>query len=240
MLWTEKPNIGEGNGNPLQCSCLENPRDGGAWWAAVSGVAQSRTRLKRLSSSSSREIKQLILLIILPPPRAVNIASFFFLFFWALTSFQEISVINAFNRQNNWLGNSGLAEIKSFPQIYTDSDFLKNLLYWSIVDLQCCVNVFCCCSVTQSWLTLCNPMDCNTPGIPALHYLPKFAQTHVRWVYDAIQPSHPLLPTSPPALSLSSIRIFSSESGSLHQVVKGLELQLQHQSFQWIFRVDFL
>ena len=45
--------IGEGNGNPLQCSCLENPRDGRTWWAAVSGVAQSRTRLKRLSSSSS-------------------------------------------------------------------------------------------------------------------------------------------------------------------------------------------
>ena len=45
--------IGEGNGNPLQCSCLENPRDGGAWWVAVSGVAQSRTRLKRLSSSSN-------------------------------------------------------------------------------------------------------------------------------------------------------------------------------------------
>ena len=42
----------EGNGNPLQCSCLENPRDRGVWWAAVSGVAQSRTRLKRLSSSS--------------------------------------------------------------------------------------------------------------------------------------------------------------------------------------------
>ena len=48
--------IGEGNGNALQCSCLENPRDGGAWWAAVYGVAQSRTRLKRLSSSSSKEI----------------------------------------------------------------------------------------------------------------------------------------------------------------------------------------
>ena len=45
--------IGDGNGNPLQCSCLENPRDGGAWWAAVSGVTQSQTRLKRLSSSSS-------------------------------------------------------------------------------------------------------------------------------------------------------------------------------------------
>ena len=48
--------IGEGNGNPLQCSCLENPRDGGAWWAAVYGVAQSRTRLKRLSSLSSSSI----------------------------------------------------------------------------------------------------------------------------------------------------------------------------------------
>ena len=46
--------IGEGNGNPLQCSCLESPRDGGAWWAAVYGVAQSQTRLKLLSSSSSR------------------------------------------------------------------------------------------------------------------------------------------------------------------------------------------
>ena len=53
--------IGEGNGNPLQCSCLENPRDGGAWWAAVYGVAQSRTRLKRLSSSgsSSRDCQDL-------------------------------------------------------------------------------------------------------------------------------------------------------------------------------------
>jgi len=48
--------IGEGNGNPLQCSCLENPRDGGVWWAAVYAVTQSRTRLKRLSSSSSSRI----------------------------------------------------------------------------------------------------------------------------------------------------------------------------------------
>ena len=52
--------IGEGNGNPLQCSCLENPRDGGAWWAVVSGVAQSRTRLKRLSSSSSSMVCALV------------------------------------------------------------------------------------------------------------------------------------------------------------------------------------
>ena len=51
--------IGEGNGNPLQCSGLENPRDGGAWWAAVCGVAQSRTRLKRVSSSSSTDPSRL-------------------------------------------------------------------------------------------------------------------------------------------------------------------------------------
>ena len=51
---TNQLSFGRGNGNPLQCSCLENPRDGGAWWAAVCGVAQSRTRLKRLSSSSNQ------------------------------------------------------------------------------------------------------------------------------------------------------------------------------------------
>src|SRR5574339_119085 len=50
--------IGEGNGNPLQCSCLENPRDGGAWWAAIYGATQSPTRLKRLSSSSIKVIKE--------------------------------------------------------------------------------------------------------------------------------------------------------------------------------------
>ena len=50
--------IGGGNGNPLQCSCLENPRDGGAWWAAIYGITQSRTQLKQLSSSSSRELEK--------------------------------------------------------------------------------------------------------------------------------------------------------------------------------------
>ena len=55
--------IGERNGNPLQCSCLENPRDGGAWWAALSGVAQSRTQLKRHSSSSSSSSSMVLLII---------------------------------------------------------------------------------------------------------------------------------------------------------------------------------
>ena len=60
-----------------------------------------------------------------------------------------------------------------------------------------------CCSVTQSCLTLCNPTD----GFPVLHYLPEFAQTHVHWVNDAIQPSHSLLSPSPPALNESSLCI---------------------------------
>ena len=55
--------IGEGNGNPLQCSCLENSRDGGAWWAAISGVAQNRTQLKQLSSSSSSNTVKIILTV---------------------------------------------------------------------------------------------------------------------------------------------------------------------------------
>ena len=75
---------------------------------------------------------------------------------------------------------------------------------------------------------------------PVLHYLSYFAQTHVHWVKDAIQPSHPLLPTSPPALNLSQHQGLFQWIGALHKVARVLELQLQHQSFQWIFRVDFL
>ena len=65
-------------------------------------------------------------------------------------------------------------------------------------------------SVTQLWLTLCDPMDCSMPGFPVHHQLPEPTQTH--WVGDAIQPSHPLLSPSPPAFNLSRIRIFSNES----------------------------
>ena len=142
--------IGEGNGSPLQCSCLENPRDGGTWRAAVYGVAQSRTRLKQLSSGSS--------------------------------SNRHYSV--------------------QFS------------------------------SVSQSCLTLCNHMDCSTPGFPVHHQLPEFAQTYVHQVSDAIQPSHPLLSTSPPAFSLSKHQGLFQWVSSSHLVAKLMEFQLQHQSFQ--------
>ena len=66
----------------------------------------------------------------------------------------------------------------------------------------------CCCSVAQSCLTLCDPMDCSMTGLPVLHYLPELAQTHVLRVSDAIQPSHPLSPLSLPALNLSQHQAF--------------------------------
>ena len=70
----------------------------------------------------------------------------------------------------------------------------------------------CGCSVAKLCLTLCDPMNCSTPGFPALHYHLKFAQIHVHWVGDDIQPSHPLsLPLLPPSIFLS-IRVFSNES----------------------------
>ena len=74
-------------------------------------------------------------------------------------------------------------------------------------------------------------MDCSMPGFSVLHYLLEFTHIHVHWVSDAIQPSHPLSPPSPPALNLSQHQGLFQWVGSLHQVVKGLELQLQHQSF---------
>ena len=88
------------------------------------------------------------------------------------------------------------------------------------------------CSVTKSCLTLCDPMDCSTPGFPVHHQLPEFTQTHVHRVSDAIQPSHPLLSPSPPAFSLPQHQGLFQGVGSLHQVAKVLELQLQYQSFQ--------
>jgi len=95
-------------------------------------------------------------------------------------------------------------------------------------------------SVSQSCLTLCDPMECSTPGLPVHHQLPELTQTHVHWVGDAIQKSHPLSSPSPPAFHLSQHQGLCKWVSTSHQVAKVLEFQLQHQSFQWIFRTDFL
>ena len=95
-------------------------------------------------------------------------------------------------------------------------------------------------SVAQSCPTLCNAMDCSTPGLPVHHQLPEFTQTHIHWVGDAIQPLHPLSSPSAPDFNLSQHQRLFKWVSSLHQVAKVLEFQLHHQSFQWIFRTHFL
>ena len=100
-------------------------------------------------------------------------------------------------------------------------------------------------SVAQACPTLCNPMNCRTPGFPIHHQLLELAQIHIHWVDDAILPSHPWSSPSPPAFNLSQHQGLFQWVSSSHQVAKVLEFQLQHQSFQWIFglisfRIDSL
>ena len=119
-----------------------------------------------------------------------------------------------------------------------------NLYRNTLQTITCQINMSllscCCCSVAQLCLTLCNPMNCITPGFPLLHYLPELSQTHVHWVGDAIQPSQPLSSPSPPDFSFSQQQEVFSNKFLFTSGAQVLELQLQHQSFQWRFRVDFL
>ena len=95
-------------------------------------------------------------------------------------------------------------------------------------------------SVTQSCLTLCDPMNHSMPVLPVHHQLLEFTQTHVRRVRYAIQPSHSLSSPSPPAPNTSQHQSLFQGVSSLHQVAKVLEFQLQHQCFQWTPRTDLL
>ena len=95
-------------------------------------------------------------------------------------------------------------------------------------------------SVAYSCLTLCNPMDCSTPGLPVHHQLLELTHTHVHWVGSAIQPTHPLSSPSLPTFHLSQHQGLFQWVSSSQQVTKVLEFQLQHQSLQWIFKTDFL
>ena len=88
------------------------------------------------------------------------------------------------------------------------------LIMWSAIRV-------CCCSVTQSWPTLCGPMDCSMPDLPILHHLLEFAQIHIHCIGDAIQPSHPLTPSSS-ALNLSLHTLLAWEMST---IVQWLHLQ---------------
>ena len=124
---------------------------------------------------------------------------------------------------------------------------LKALKYWSCL-LTCMLCIWRFYSYTdfqlssgaQSCLTLRDPIDYSTSGFSVHHQLRELTQTHVHWVGDAIKPSHPLSSSSPPALNLAQHQGLFQWVSSLHQVAKVLEFQLQHQSFRWIFKTDFL
>ena len=95
-------------------------------------------------------------------------------------------------------------------------------------------------SVTQSCPTLCDPINCSTPGLRVHHQLLEYTQTHIHLVGDAIQPSHSLSSSSPPAFNPSQQQGIFKWVSSSHQVAKILKFQLQHQSFQWTPRTDLL
>ena len=111
---------------------------------------------------------------------------------------------------------------------------------WQCV--KCMWNKYICISSVQylSLVRLCDPMDCSTPGFPVHHQLLELPQTHVHWVSNAIQPYSPLSSPSPPTFNLTQHQDLFQRVISSHQVASVLELQLHHQSFQWIFRTDFL
>ena len=95
-----------------------------------------------------------------------------------------------------------------------EKNYMPIFFYWSVAQL--------------SW-TFCDPMDCSTPGFSVFHYLPEFTQIHVHWVNDAIQLSHLLSLTSPPAFNPSQCHALFQWDGSSHHMAEVLELQLRHQ-----------
>ena len=128
-----------------------------------------------------------------------------------------------------------------FPTI-THKIFLR---IGHIFDNKAILSTFQFSSVTQSCITLCEPMNCSTPGLPVHHQLLESTQTRVHWVGNAIQPSHPMPSPSPTALNLSQHNDLFQWVSSLHQEAKILEFQLHHQPSNehpglMYFRMDWL
>ena len=123
---------------------------------------------------------------------------------------------------------------RNYHTKWTKSESFKQIPYDT---LMCSVQFS---SVAQSCPTLCDPMDCSTPGFHVHWQCLELTQTHVHWVGDAIQPSYPLLCPSPPTFNLSQHQGLFKWVNYSYQMAKVLEFQLHHQSFQWIFRTDFL
>ena len=146
--------------------------------------------------------------------------------------------VSASTRNWCWKGKPGMLQSTILQRVrhYWATE-LNTILYYSNLFRDPSVEFS---SVAQSCPTLCDPMNHSMLGLPVHHQLPESTQTHVHWVNDAIQPSHPLSSPSPSAPNPSQHHGLFQWVSSLHQVPKVLEFQLQHQSFQWTPRTDLL
>ena len=161
---------------------------------------------------------------------------FLLFFFSSISSLQDVSYLVLYG---------GLFCFLSFTVLY---DFIYSLFvaqlscFWCLAKavMEIIIHQFSSSQVTQLCLTLCHPMDRSMPDLPVHYQLPEFTQTRVHWVSNAIQPSHPLSSSSPPALNLAWHQGLFKWVSSSHHVAKVLEFQLQHQSFQWTPRTDLL
>ena len=120
-------------------------------------------------------------------------------------------------------------QVENFSKYFTDSHRKASLIK---IKQSTKTTKYSVSSICQSCPTLCDPMNCSTPGLPVHHQLLEFTQNHVHLVGNGIQPSHALSSPSPPVLNLSRHRCLFQMISSLHQGAKVLEFQLQHQSFQ--------
>ena len=165
---------------------------------------------------------------------------------WTMLSYQGTNLVDKIHRATHL----GKAEVEIVSCLYRVNSYLfmkiaakalgTSLCPWlnllihhnSSLDM---TQLCCCCSVAKLHPTLCDLMDCSTPSPPVHHQLREPTHTHVHLIGDAIQSS-----PFPPTFNLSQHQGLFQWVSSSHQVAKVLEFQLQHQSFQWIFRTDFL
>ena len=193
-------------------SCLENPMDGGAWWAAVHGVTKSQTRLSDFTFTFPFHA--------LEKEMAIHSS----VLAWRISGTGEpggLPSIGSHRVGHNW---SDLVVVV----VKMQSHLVKHHSSISSVQSLSCVRLF-----ATPW---------NTARQASLvhHQLPESTQTHVPWVGNAIQPSHPLSSPSPPALNTSQHQVLFQWVNSSHDMSKVLEFQLQHQSFQWTPRTNLL
>ena len=192
---------GVGNGNPPQYSCLENSMDRGAWQATLHGMAKSRNGLSNEACPLHDVTSLIFRLHLFPHPSYTGLL---------LTSlWQLISAIPHCESALSIHMSSLLSLLPIPPPHPTPLGWASSVIQQFPTGYLFSVQFS---SVTQSYLILCDPMNCSMPGLPVHHQLPEFTQTHVHRVGDAIQPSHPCHPLLLLPSIIPSMRVFSNES----------------------------